>query len=423
VTRSDVLVIGAGMAGVTAARALTRAGLRVLVLEARHRLGGRIHTVREFCAAPVEAGAELIHGTAAKTWPEVKAAGLRVRPSPHERGAMMNLGDGARWFPAALINPQVWPAFTILRRIAHAASERNDLSAAEFIKRQGYRGHARTLAEMVLSSHLPGSLDDIGVQGFVADGVLRLETGSDYRIDDGYDRLVEHIAHSINIEYGFEVSSIQWSSDGVEVGSTDGRYVEARAAVVTLPVGVLKSGAIRFSPSLPEDKDLALKGIIMGPVVKVLLLFEEPFWPRRLSALLCGIGPVTLYWNVFYASSLEAPVLCAYCTGSRAVALSRISEEEAVDRIIGDLRKNFPKATLRLAAWRLIDWSKDPFARGGYSFLRPDAVGARRQLAAASTGKLFWAGSETATMPIAATVEGAFTSGLRAAEDVLEAFE
>jgi len=409
------------MAGVTAARALTRAGLRVLILEARRRLGGRVYTLRDFCSAPVEAGAEFIHGRTAQTWPDVRAASLGVRPSPHKRDVMMNVGDGARWLPAVLVSPEVWPAFSILRQLAHAASEHDDLSATQFIKRQGYRGRARTLAEMVLSSHLPGNLEDIGIHGFVADGVLKLETGNDYRIGAGYDRLVEHIAQGLKIEYGFVVSAIEWSTEGVTVGSTDGRTVAAGAAVLTLPVGVLQAGSIRFTPNLPTCKSLALEGVIMGSVVKVLLLFEESFWPRRLSALFCGIGPVTLYWNVFYASTVGSPVLCAYCTGSRAVTLSRVSEEEAVDRIIGDLRNNFPKAAPRLVAWRRINWSNDPFACGGYSFLRPGAAGARAQLAAASTGKLFWAGSETATLPIAATVEGAFTSGLRAAEDVLRA--
>lgn len=417
----EVIVIGAGMAGVTTARALTQAGLRVLILEARQRFGGRIHTLRDFCDAPLEAGAELIHGRDAKTWADVRAAGLIVRPSPHQRGAMMNIGDGARWLPRILIDPRVWPAFTILSRVARAASSDRDLSAGEFIRQQRYRGAARVIAEMALSAHPPGALDEIGIKGFVADGVLRLETGSDFRIEAGYDRLVEHVARGLEIRFGFVANSIEWSLDGVKVDASDGRSVDARAAVLTLPVSVVKSGAIQFKPRLPDSKREALNGLVMGPVLKILMLFEESFWPRRFSALFCGVGPATLYWNVYYASQVETPVLCAYCTGSRAEALGNVSEEEAIDRVLQDLRANFPRAALRLKAARRIDWSRDPFARGGYTFVRPGAAKSRSQLAAASTGKLFWAGSETATAPIAATVEGAFTSGLRAAEDVLGA--
>jgi len=189
---TDVLVIGGGMAGVTAARALARAGLDVSVLEGRERLGGRIHTVRDFCGAPVEAGAEFIHGVGAETWPDTRAAGLRVRPSPHTRDTMFNIGFGTHWLPVVLLHPGVWPAFTILRRLARARPP--DLSAREFIERHGYRGRARTLAQMVLTAHLPGSIDEVGVLGLLADGVLKLETGLNHRICEGYDRLVEHIA-------------------------------------------------------------------------------------------------------------------------------------------------------------------------------------------------------------------------------------
>jgi monoamine oxidase len=189
---------------------------------------------------------------------------------------------------------------------------------------------------------------------------------------------------------------------------------------LTVPVGVLQSNSICFTPRLPQEKHDALQGLVMGPVLKVLLLFEERFWPHRFSALFCGVGPVTLYWNVFYASKVEAPVLCAYCTGPRAAALTKLGSEDAMRVIVDDLRTNFCKALPRITAYRWIDWSKDAFACGGYSFARPGTVGSRAKLAA-STGKLFWAGSETATLPIAATVEGAFTSGLRAAEEALKA--
>jgi len=202
------------------------------------------------------------------------------------------------------------------------------------------------------------------------------------------------------------------------VRDADGRERSARAAVVTLPVGVLKSGNVRFEPELPESKRAALEGMVMGPVLKLLLRFEQPFWPERLSTLGCGVGPVTLYWNVFYRAASHPPVLTAYCTGPRAAALSRLSGDEAVTVVLQDLRTHFPKAAPRLAAARRVDWGTDPMAYGGYTFLRPGATGARARLAAADTGALFWAGSETATRTIAATVEGAFASGLRAADEV-----
>ncbi|MBV8282762.1 MAG: FAD-dependent oxidoreductase, partial [Candidatus Eremiobacteraeota bacterium] len=111
---ADAIVIGAGTAGVTAARQLAREGVRVTVLEARQRLGGRIHTLRDFAEAPVEAGAELIHGTRAQIWPEVRSAGLTVRRNSHH-AMMIDIGSGARPLSRALLHPQTWPSFTVLR--------------------------------------------------------------------------------------------------------------------------------------------------------------------------------------------------------------------------------------------------------------------------------------------------------------------
>jgi monoamine oxidase len=117
-------------------------------------------------------------------------------------------------------------------------------------------------------------------------------------------------------------------------------------------------------------------------------------------------------------------VLTAYCTGPRAAHLSACSEGEAVEVVLADLQRLFPKADPRrmLLAWRRIDWATDPFACGGYTFLRPGGSGARLRLAAADTGALFWAGAATATPTIADTVQAAYLSGLRAAGEVQSFF-
>jgi monoamine oxidase len=418
---ADVIVIGAGMAGVTAARELVRAGISVRVVEGKDRIGGRIYSVRDFCGAPVEGGAEFVHGIGAETWPDVRAAGLSVRSCRSTRGTMFNVGYGAHWLPFILLHPGVWPTFTILRHLRR--QQPPDLTAREFMDRRGYRGRARTMAQMVLTAHLPGSIDEVGVLGLVEDGVLKLETAVNHRITDGYDRLIEYIARGIDIRFGFTVQTIQWGTGGVTIGSTDGRELSTRAAVCTLPVGVLKSGAIRFVPELPESKRRVLQHLEMGPAVKILLRFEERFWPKGLALLACGAGPVTLYWPVFYGMEDKPPVLTAYSTGPRAAALAELSEEEAAAVALEDLRAHFPKASPRLIAFRRIDWAADPLACGGYTFLRPGGSGARAGLAAADTGALLWAGSAAATRTIAATVEGAFVSGLRAAAEVRSLLE
>jgi monoamine oxidase len=333
---------------------------------------------------------------------------------------MFNVGGGTRWLPWIIAHPGVWPTVTILRKIAKARPP--DVSARQFIEKQRYRGRARILAEMTLTAHLPGTVDEIGLQGLVEDGVLNLETGMNSRVDDGYDRLPAFIGQDVDVDLGFDVEAVAWGQDGVILRSKDGRSVSARAAISTLPVGVLKSGRVKFCPDLPLSKRSALKKLEMGPVVKLLLLFEERFWPKWAANIACGTGPVTLYWPTSYKSGRDVPVLTAYATGPRAAHLSKLGEEEARDVVLADLKRLFPRtdpAKLCTDA-RRIDWSTDPFACGGYTFIRPGGAGARALLGANDTPPLFWAGSATVWSPIAATVEAAFTSGLRAASEVSE---
>lgn len=412
---ADIVVLGAGMAGVAAARALAGGGLRVVVVEAGDRVGGRIRTLREFTDAPVEAGAEFVHGDRAATWGDVRAAGLRTQPTPYS-GTWMRLGGRRAWLGAHLMHPGVWRSFDILWALGRRSGP--DMSAAEFIARRRYRGRAGELAALTLTAHLPGGVEAVGVAGLAADGVLRLEGGTNHRVVDGYDGLAAHIATGLDIRFGFVVDSIAWGPDGVAVTAADGRRIEADAGISTLPHGVLRRGDVRFEPALPPAKSAAIGTISTGAVLKVLVSFSEPFWNRRMTQLVCGDGPVTLYWPTSYRTDGPA-VLSAYATGPRARALSDAGPDQAPQIVLADLASLYPGSPVeRLAvSSRVIDWWTDPLARGGYTFLPPGGVGARADLAAASTGALFWAGSATHWSPVADTVEAAYLSGLRAARE------
>jgi len=250
-----------------------------------------------------------------------------------------------------------------------------------------------------------------------------------YRIVEGYDRLVAHVGRGLDVELGFEVRTLRYGPEGVVTTSTDGRECSARAAICALPLGVVQSGRVTFAPALPDSKRAAMSRLHVGPVVKVLLRFEEPFWPRWLSCLGCGVGPATLYWPVFYDGGRPVPdkpaVLVAYATGPRAARLSAASEDEATATVLEDLARLFPRADpkARLVAHRRVDWTVDPLALGGYSCVLPGGNGARALLAAADTGALFWAGSATQASPIAETVEAAFLSGRRAAGELVRFLE
>jgi monoamine oxidase len=412
----DVVVIGAGMAGVTAARDCARAGLSVVVLEAQDRVGGRMFTARDFCEHPVEQGAEFVHTSEADTWPEVRAGGFETIECDPGSGFLMSV-NGVR-------TPELWadPSLAQVRDMLTEVRtyEGPDITAAELIERKQLDGLGRVMADQMLTLHPLGDADQLGLIGLRDDRVVDLEVGCDWRLAAGYDALPRWIAEGLDVRLGTAVAEVRWTNEGVTAVTVAGEEIPARAGVCTLPVGVLKTGGVRFVPDLPVAKWHALNGLDMGAVLKVLYRFRERFWPTDLTMLGCD-GPVRLYWTPLYGRGDDVtPVLTAYVSGHRARALSAMTEEGAARVGLDDLDRLFPEArpSQLCEEWRRVDWCTKPFTRGGYSFVKLGGAGSRAALAAADTGALFWAGDATTTSTIAAVVHAAYATGRRAATEI-----
>ncbi|HYY29821.1 MAG TPA: NAD(P)/FAD-dependent oxidoreductase [Chthoniobacterales bacterium] len=425
----DVIVIGAGAAGLAATRMLQHEGCKVLTLEARDRLGGRILTDWTFASYPVELGAEFIHGKNVHTWELIRSAGIRATEVFSKPERYFFYADGA-----LLPLPKVSSTANGVTAIGALSLTGRDLYAA--ITRRREQG----LPDIDVGSLLRslgvspdtdwGRIVQCSYQGLNASDPAELSAFSleeaaypgdgeeDFQIDDGYSTWLEFFADDLPVRLLTPVELIRWEPDGVEVTTRQGDIFRARRLIVTCPLALLQKGWPKFIPPLPAFKLHALKLLGSGPVTKVLLRFDRPFWPDEMERAAIPQTPLFLFRNRADRPD-EQPTLTIYVGASAAKSLNRLAPEKAVDAVVAELRSAFGLAgDPKVVASRFVDWAADPFAGLGYSFVRPGGVGARALLAAPVDEVLFWAGE--ATNPVRpATVHGAMESGVRAADEVL----
>ena len=409
---TDVLVIGAGAAGLGAARALADAGRQVVILEARDRIGGRVWTDHAFGPVPVERGAEFIHGERAGTWDWVRRAGLTTASHARWSGRRIALGDGQ------LAGADLLHARPDLRRVfdledALVAYEGPDCSLADWLAANDYSPLAAHIADVRLAHSYCATPATISVAELAHELRIEDKGPGDFHILEGYDRVLATIAAGLDIRLGTPITTISWDSNGVEATTSRGAFT-ARMAVVTLPLALLKAGSVRFDPPLPEAKQRAIAALAMGPAIKLLLRFAEPFWDPEMTFLTAD-QPVAVWWTVRQG----APLLTGFITGPRAARLATYGVDGAIECGLAQLDGLFAGAPSRLfSAGQLVDWAADEWARGGYSSVPPGAHGQRAVLARA-LGPLHFAGEATVVDNNPATVHGALHSGGRAAAEII----
>lgn len=439
-TAADAIVVGAGVAGLTAARRLVAAGRSVIVLEARDRIGGRIWTHHEpSLGVPVELGAEFVHGAA----PEIRGLArdaaipiVTVAGSGWTSSADGLDDRGEFWERIGRVLGRLDASRTADRSFADALSAMKGLGAA-----------ARAAALAYVSGYEAADSADIserslaaGASGHDADG------GGTGRVLGGYDRLVRALAAppAPPVVVGAAVTRVRWRRGEVVVsaGSADGRAdreFTAHAAVITLPLGVLtvppgEPGHVAFDPPLPGAAARAVAGMAMGGAVRVALQLDEPIWMSArvagrargrtlhdLSFLSSGLDvPFPVWWTQY---PIDAPLLVGWRGGPRAWALCRQSRDEVVQDAVRSLAKilgTAPRAVRRhLRDAFTHDWCNDPFARGAYSYRRVGGAAAGAALARPIDGTLYFAGEHTADLGLVGTVDGAMRAGERAAARLL----
>ncbi len=420
-----VLVIGAGISGLAAANNLSRQGYNVTVLEARDRIGGRIWTSRVWDDIPVDLGASWIHGTQRNPLTDLadEVGAVRSQTTNYDNSVVYDTNG-------TVLNSdseeEMYELFEQLAAIVENNAERH-----------------QTLAEAIQTSNLWHSLNSRQQQQVLhlINTTIEHEFSGSYRelsaynLDDaeaynggdvifpnGYGQLTDFLASGLDIRLNQIVQKISHSPEGVIVRSNQGEF-SADRVVVTLPIGVLKSGQVNFEPPLPQTKQQAISAIGSGLLNKLFLRFPYPFWDTN-TEIINWISQEHGRWNEWLnvAFYIDKPVLLGFNAADYAKKTEGWSDEEIIEDAMAVLRTIYGRNIPQPESWQLTRWHRDPYALGAYSFNGisdgiPASIRSRQALAQPINQRLFFAGEATSE-DFPATVHGAYISGLIAAEQI-----
>jgi monoamine oxidase len=416
----DVIIVGAGAAGLMAAKELSVAGKKVLVLEARDRIGGRIFPLseKEF-GYEAAGGAEFVHGEAPLTYSILREIGTTfINPTE-----WWSVRDGEPMPLAERISPHNEALEQKLRELEE------DVSVSEFLEKNFPKAQHEALWDFVTR----------WTEGYDAADIARASTfnlreemlneGSwmQMSIQEGYGPMIRHLKQQAEdagavFIFNAEVASIDHGT-GVTAKIKDGSTHEAAKIIVTVPLPLIS--AITFTPAIPEKFD-AVSKMGYGAVIKMHLRFKTKWWTgvreqvfERLFFMLSN-EEVPTWWTQY---PHERPVLTGWLPGPQAVEVSKLSDEEIKEKALQSLSKIFSisveEVHEQLANYHIENWPADPYARGVYSYLTPTSEQGITELKTPVADAIYFAGEAITSGHDAGTVEAALVSGKETAEIIL----
>ncbi|KAJ7960022.1 Polyamine oxidase [Quillaja saponaria] len=428
----SVIVIGGGISGIAAARFLYDASFKVILLESRDRLGGRIHTDYSF-GCPVDMGASWLHGVCNENplAPLIRGLGLTLYRTSGDNSVLYDHDlesytlftmDGHQ-VPQEIVI-EVGETFKrILIETGKVRGEHtNDMSVLQAISLV-LDGHPELrqegLAHEVLQWYIcrleawfAADADMISLENWDQENVL---SGGHGLMVQGYDPVIKALAKDIDIRLNHRVTKISNGYDKVMISVEDGRNLSADAAIVTVPIGILKANLIEFEPKLPEWKVGAISDLGVGNENKIALRFNKVFWP---NVEFLGIVAPNSYACGYFLNLHKAtghPVLVYMAAGRFAYDLEKLSDESTVNFVMLQLKKMFSDAS-EPVQYLVSRWGADPNSLGCYSY---DLVGKPNDVyerLRAPLGNLFF-GGEAVSMENQGSVHGAYSAGVMAAEN------
>jgi monoamine oxidase len=421
---NDIIIIGAGAAGLMAARLLSKKGKSVTVLEARDRIGGRIHTVNgDGFSQPVETGAEFMHGELPLTMGLIKETGVTYTKG---QGKMWNLEQG-HLEEGDSFN-EGWDKF-----IHELKKLKQDITIAEFLNTRFGEEKYNDLRESI-TRFVNGfdAADTAKASAFS----LREEWTSEedltgYRLEGGYSQLmeflrIEAVKHHASFHLSKKVTEIRWHRASVKIITEEGNEYEARKILITIPPSVLKTGAVRFIPAINEY-ETALSKIETGGVIKFLVEFKEAYWEDKNASLRAMPHLHFLFSDAFIPTWWSqrpdtTPLLTGWLSGPVTDHLE-INENELIKEaersLAYILNGSGDDLKTKIRAIKVINWMKDPFSRGAYAYRTIETPQAIKILSTPIEDTIYFAGEAYYDGSNMGTVESALACGEKRAKEIL----
>lgn len=428
----DVLVIGAGASGLTALRELDRAGLRVLCVEARDRIGGRIYSIHDpLSPLPIELGAEFVHGRPPEIWNlladasdpicELSSEFIHMHAGKRQEDSKIDAGVGR-----------------LMDEVKNHKDDTPDESFAAFLRRSRYPPDVKHWAESFVEGFNAAKSDLISVASLAGDqrASEKIDGDRSFRVLSGYDAVIQQLVAGITgvkhkLRTNSVVEAIRWQRGSAitHVRSAITGQLElyrSRRVLITVPLGVLQAkaneqGAIDFQPE-PQPALQSARKLAFGQVFRIVLRFDEPFWEKNPDLAEAGfiLSDERFFPTWWTPLPVRAPIITGWSASQHAEGLIGEPRSRIVTEALASLSRITGLQPSRLEQAYFHDWHADPFSRGAYSYVPAGALPDRRKLAEPVEETLYFGGEATDVTGHSATVHGAIASGKRAARQILE---